>query len=150
MGHSYLMHLLSSLLVFKSNDGFGVWQGTDLTMLRKMNEQHKENKVYIGSKSERDTDFGIQHYAGVVNYDSTGTQTNHDDSWSPSKCFAVRCSVVFLFFLSVKGSWRRTEMPSALTSSKWSRYPRISSSVRSSRMSFHQMQCSSLATRRSP
>lgn len=68
------------VLVFKSNDGFGMWQGTDVTLLSKMNKQHKGNKIYVASKSEHDTDFGIHHYAGVVHYDSTGTPTNCNDS----------------------------------------------------------------------
>ena len=43
-------------------------------MLNKMNGVHFTNKTYIASKSEHDTDFGICHFAGVVRYDSKGTQ----------------------------------------------------------------------------
>lgn len=56
---------------------FYCWpQGSDVTMLNKMNQENKGNKYYIASKSEYDTYFGIYHFAGVVYYDSTGTQTH--------------------------------------------------------------------------
>lgn len=51
-------------------------QGSDITMLNKMNQTHNENKIYSTSKSEYDTYFGINHFAGVVYYDSRGTQTH--------------------------------------------------------------------------
>lgn len=44
--------------------------------MRKMNGENKENKIYIASKTDYDTNFGIKHFAGVVYYDSTGTQTD--------------------------------------------------------------------------
>ncbi|KAG7527129.1 unconventional myosin-VIIa-like [Solea senegalensis] len=47
-------------------------KGSDATMLSKMNGQHSGNKSYICSKREHDTIFGIQHFAGVVYYDSKG------------------------------------------------------------------------------
>lgn len=46
-------------------------------MLNKMNQQHSGNKAYIASKSEYDTEFGIRHFAGVVDYDSNGTKAHH-------------------------------------------------------------------------
>ena len=51
-----------------------VSQGTDSTMLYKMNQQHKENKGYVSSKNEHDSQFGIKHFAGQVFYDSNGIQ----------------------------------------------------------------------------
>ncbi|XP_074506568.1 unconventional myosin-VIIb-like isoform X1 [Sebastes fasciatus] len=57
-------------------------KGSDFTMLNKMNQQHKGNKRYIGSRSERDTDFGIRHFAGVVHYDSTGFLEKNRDAVS--------------------------------------------------------------------
>lgn len=42
-------------------------------MLQKMNQHHSEDKTYVTSKSERDTEFGIHHFAGVVYYDIEGT-----------------------------------------------------------------------------
>ena len=49
-----------------------VFQGTDSTMLYKINKEHKGNKSYVSSKNEHDSRFGIQHFAGVVFYDSNG------------------------------------------------------------------------------
>lgn len=49
-----------------------VLQGTDTTMLNKLNFQHKLNTNYIPPKNDHDTQFGIQHFAGVVYYQTTG------------------------------------------------------------------------------
>ena len=48
-------------------------QGTDGTMLYKLNSQHKLNTNYIPPKNSYETQFGIQHFAGVVNYETKGT-----------------------------------------------------------------------------
>lgn len=47
-------------------------QGTDATMLFKLNSQHKLNSNYIPPKNSYETQFGIQHFAGVVNYETRG------------------------------------------------------------------------------
>lgn len=57
-------------------------KGSDNTMLRKMNHQHSGSNVYIPSKSEHDTDFGICHFAGVVYYDSKGFLEKNRDAVS--------------------------------------------------------------------
>ncbi|XP_053186633.1 unconventional myosin-VIIb-like [Scomber japonicus] len=57
-------------------------KGTDVTLLSKMNKQHKGNKIYVASKSEHDIDFGIHHFAGVVHYDSTGFLEKNRDAVS--------------------------------------------------------------------
>ncbi|XP_071348422.1 unconventional myosin-VIIa-like isoform X2 [Trachinotus anak] len=57
-------------------------KGSDITMLNKMNQQHTGNTTYIASKSEYDTNFGIQHYAGVVYYDSRGFLEKNRDAVS--------------------------------------------------------------------
>jgi len=48
-------------------------QGTDGTMLYKLNSQHKLNANYIPPRSSYETQFGIQHFAGVVHYETRGT-----------------------------------------------------------------------------
>ncbi|KAM9845449.1 unconventional myosin-VIIa-like [Aulostomus maculatus] len=57
-------------------------KGSDLTMLNKMNQQHRDNKTYVSSKSEHDTDFAIRHFAGVVYYDSRGFLEKNRDAVS--------------------------------------------------------------------
>ncbi|CAK6952096.1 unconventional myosin-VIIb-like [Scomber scombrus] len=57
-------------------------KGTDVTLLSKMNKQHRGNKIYVASKSEYETDFGIRHYAGEVHYDSTGFLEKNRDAVS--------------------------------------------------------------------
>ena len=42
-------------------------------MLYKLNSQHKLNPNYIQPKNSYETQFGIQHFAGVVNYETRGT-----------------------------------------------------------------------------
>lgn len=53
-----------------------VSQGTDSTLLQKMNKHHSGNKIYVASKHRLETVFGIRHFAGVVYYDCTGTKSN--------------------------------------------------------------------------
>lgn len=48
-------------------------QGTDATMLHKLNSQHKLNANYVPPKNSHETQFGINHFAGVVYYESQGT-----------------------------------------------------------------------------
>ena len=47
-------------------------QGTDTTMLHKLNSQHKLNSNYIPPKNNHETQFGINHFAGIVYYESQG------------------------------------------------------------------------------
>lgn len=58
-------------------------QGTDTTMLNKLNFQHKVNTNYIPPKNNYETQFGIQHFAGVVFYETKGlfnTLKTHKDT----------------------------------------------------------------------
>lgn len=48
-------------------------QGTDATLLNKMNQEHNGNKLYFSSKSQHGMHFGVQHFAGLVYYDCEGT-----------------------------------------------------------------------------
>lgn len=58
----------------------GARQGSDSSMLQKMNQHHTGNRNYVASKREGDTDFGIRHFAGEVFYDSRGTKAKMDSS----------------------------------------------------------------------
>uniref|UniRef100_A0A3B3UFP8 Myosin VIIAb n=1 Tax=Poecilia latipinna TaxID=48699 RepID=A0A3B3UFP8_9TELE len=55
-------------------------KGTDATMLYKLNSQHKLNTNYIPPKNSYETQFGIQHFAGVVHYESRGFLEKNRDS----------------------------------------------------------------------
>lgn len=48
-------------------------QGTDATMLHKLNSQHRLNANYVPPKNSHETQFGINHFAGIVYYESQGT-----------------------------------------------------------------------------
>uniref|UniRef100_A0AAQ4PWT7 Myosin VIIAb n=1 Tax=Gasterosteus aculeatus aculeatus TaxID=481459 RepID=A0AAQ4PWT7_GASAC len=55
-------------------------KGTDATMLYKLNSQHKLNCNYVPPKNSYATQFGIQHFAGVVNYETRGFLEKNRDS----------------------------------------------------------------------
>ncbi|KAM6970400.1 unconventional myosin-VIIa [Aplochiton taeniatus] len=55
-------------------------KGTDATMLYKLNSQHRLNSNYIPPKNTYDTQFGIQHFAGVVHYEARGFLEKNRDS----------------------------------------------------------------------
>uniref|UniRef100_A0A674A1B6 Myosin VIIB n=1 Tax=Salmo trutta TaxID=8032 RepID=A0A674A1B6_SALTR len=57
-------------------------KGTDTTMINKMNQVHGKGDVYIPPKNNHDTQFGIQHFAGVVHYDSKGFLEKNRDALS--------------------------------------------------------------------
>ncbi|XP_074497155.1 myosin VIIAa [Sebastes fasciatus] len=55
-------------------------RGTDTTMLNKLNFQHKVNTYYIPPKNNHETQFGIQHFAGVVYYETRGFLEKNRDT----------------------------------------------------------------------
>ncbi|KAM9357798.1 unconventional myosin-VIIb [Symphorus nematophorus] len=57
-------------------------KGTDTTLLQKMNQVHGKGGIYIPPKNNYETQFGIQHFAGVVYYDSKGFLEKNRDTFS--------------------------------------------------------------------
>ncbi|KAM7012802.1 unconventional myosin-VIIb [Tautogolabrus adspersus] len=57
-------------------------KGTDTTMLQKMNQHHGKGGIYIPPKNNYETQFGVKHFAGVVNYDSRGFLEKNRDALS--------------------------------------------------------------------
>uniref|UniRef100_A0A8C3SPI3 Myosin VIIA n=1 Tax=Chelydra serpentina TaxID=8475 RepID=A0A8C3SPI3_CHESE len=55
-------------------------KGTDTTMLYKLNSQHKLNTNYIPPKNNHETQFGINHFAGVVYYETKGFLEKNRDT----------------------------------------------------------------------
>ncbi|KAM6283948.1 unconventional myosin-VIIa isoform 1-T1 [Spheniscus humboldti] len=55
-------------------------KGTDATMLHKLNSQHKLNTNYIPPKNNYETQFGINHFAGVVYYETKGFLEKNRDT----------------------------------------------------------------------
>eukprot|EP00064_Thunnus_orientalis_P025007 superscaffoldBa00011704_g25333 len=49
-------------------------------MLNKLNFQHKVNTNYIPPKNNHETQFGIQHFAGVVFYETRGFLEKNRDT----------------------------------------------------------------------
>lgn len=42
-------------------------------MLEKINQVHGKGGIYLPPKNNYETQFGVQHFAGAVYYDATGT-----------------------------------------------------------------------------
>ncbi|KAM3934763.1 unconventional myosin-VIIa isoform 1-T1 [Leptodactylus fuscus] len=55
-------------------------KGTDTTMLNKLNSQHKLNTFYIPPKNNYETQFGINHFAGIVYYETKGFLEKNRDT----------------------------------------------------------------------
>ncbi|TRZ19187.1 hypothetical protein HGM15179_007928 [Zosterops borbonicus] len=67
-------------------------KGTDATMLIKINSLHGKSKVYIPPKNVHDTKFGINHFAGVVFYDSKDFLEKNRDTLSANVMQVVHSS----------------------------------------------------------
>ncbi|KAJ8389610.1 hypothetical protein AAFF_G00118470 [Aldrovandia affinis] len=67
-------------------------KGTDTTMLNKMNQVHGKSSMYLPTKNSHDMEFGIQHFAGAVHYDSEGFLEKNRDSVSPDLMKLVETS----------------------------------------------------------
>ncbi|XP_039203056.1 unconventional myosin-VIIb isoform X1 [Crotalus tigris] len=57
-------------------------KGTDTTMLNKINLHHGRSKIYIPPKNVHDTIFAINHFAGIVYYQSEGFLEKNRDMLS--------------------------------------------------------------------
>uniref|UniRef100_A0A8C0FE90 Myosin VIIB n=1 Tax=Bubo bubo TaxID=30461 RepID=A0A8C0FE90_BUBBB len=67
-------------------------KGTEATMLVKINSLHGKSKVYIPPKSDHDTKFGINHFAGVVFYESKEFLEKNRDTLSANVMQVVHSS----------------------------------------------------------
>jgi myosin-7 len=47
-------------------------KGTDQTLLNKLHTQHVRHRDYLKPRSDLNKSFGVNHFAGVVFYDSRG------------------------------------------------------------------------------
>ncbi|XP_060573750.1 myosin-VIIa-like isoform X3 [Ruditapes philippinarum] len=57
-------------------------RGTDQTMLDKLHQTHQNNKNYLRPKADINRVFGLNHFAGVVFYDSKGFLEKNRDTFS--------------------------------------------------------------------
>ena len=57
-------------------------KGSDQTMLNKLHRGHSINRNYLKPKSDYNTSFGLNHFAGVVFYDTRGFLEKNRDTFS--------------------------------------------------------------------
>ncbi|XP_063242244.1 myosin-VIIa [Bacillus rossius redtenbacheri] len=57
-------------------------KGTDQTMLAKLHKTHGTHRNYLKPKSDINTSFGMNHFAGVVFYDTRGFLEKNRDTFS--------------------------------------------------------------------
>ncbi|XP_047442774.1 unconventional myosin-VIIa [Mugil cephalus] len=67
-------------------------KGTDTTMLQKMNQFIEKGNVYLPPKNDHETQFGIQHFAGVVFYDTKGFLEKNRDTLTSDVIVLVETS----------------------------------------------------------
>ncbi|XP_066519124.1 unconventional myosin-VIIb [Hoplias malabaricus] len=67
-------------------------KGTDTTLLNKLEKVHGKSKIYLSPKNNHDTNFGIQHFAGPVYYDSKGFLEKNRDALSSDIILLVETS----------------------------------------------------------
>ncbi|KAL2090404.1 hypothetical protein ACEWY4_015092 [Coilia grayii] len=67
-------------------------KGTDTTLLNKLNQNHGKSNIYIPPKNNHETQFGINHFAGVVYYDSKGFLEKNRDALSSNLLHLVETS----------------------------------------------------------
>ncbi|XP_076454167.1 myosin-VIIa-like isoform X2 [Babylonia areolata] len=67
-------------------------RGTDETLLNKLHQHHGRNKNYLKAKSAVNTTFGLNHFAGVVFYDSVGFLEKNRDTFSTDLIHLVQAS----------------------------------------------------------
>ncbi|XP_061540143.1 unconventional myosin-VIIa [Phycodurus eques] len=95
-------------------------KGTDTTMLQKMNQVHGKRNIYISPKNNYETQFGVNHFAGVVYYDSKGFLEKNRDALSPDLIQLVETSSNKLLKMVF-----HNEMSSSNTSTKNTSNPRV-------------------------
>ncbi|XP_068447337.1 unconventional myosin-VIIb [Clinocottus analis] len=67
-------------------------KGTDTTLLHKLNQVHGTGDIYIPPKNNYETQFGVKHFAGKVDYDSNGFLEKNRDALSSDLIHLVETS----------------------------------------------------------
>ena len=57
-------------------------QGSDQTLLNKLHQRHGNNRNYLKPKSDINQSFGLNHFAGVVFYDTRNFLEKNRDTFS--------------------------------------------------------------------
>ena len=57
-------------------------KATDVTLVQRLHQQHSKNEDYLKPRSDTSTAFGVNHFAGVVFYDTRGFLEKNRDTAS--------------------------------------------------------------------
>ena len=71
-------------------------------MLQKLNQAHETDSVYVPPKNSYETLFGIQHFAGIVHYDSKGIIFLAVNLW-----FIFCVTPIVYWFVYFRFSWEK-------------------------------------------
>ena len=86
------MILPSKMLYRDLSVSISIFQGTDQTLLNKLHQTHQQNKNYLRPKADINRVFGLNHFAGVVFYDSRGFLEKNRDTFSPDLLQVIQSS----------------------------------------------------------
>ncbi|KAK9510245.1 hypothetical protein O3M35_005070 [Rhynocoris fuscipes] len=98
-------------------------KGTDQTMLAKLHKTHGSHRNYLKPKSDINTSFGLNHFAGVVFYDTRGFLEKNRDTFNVDLLQLIHiCNNKFLRVLFAEdigmGSETRKRAPTLSTQFK--------------------------------
>ena len=69
-------------------------------MLNKLHQKHGNNKNYLKPKSDMNTSFGLNHFAGVVFYDTRAFLEKNRDTFRFVVCFRTIQECYLLIYYS--------------------------------------------------
>ena len=76
-------------------------QGSDKTMLNKLHQKHGNNKNYLKPKSDMNTSFGLNHFAGVVFYDTRAFLEKNRDTFRYVMMSKKDCGLKWCFYCEI-------------------------------------------------
>ena len=73
-------------------------KATDVSLVQRLHQQHGKNEDYLKPRSDTSTAFGVNHFAGVVFYDTRGFLEKNRDTASTD--ILVRSDIIYYIWTS--------------------------------------------------